>query len=142
VSNNEHNVDVNRLINDVKQDISDRGLVNNDIPFSDVQCSMMFGTIFHSNKLTETINNLNTREDVTAYWSVKSKVKRLARRIMSFYIEPIVAQQNEVNKLLIKSITDLCLDNYTMERKINLLEEENKMLKSNKAIGADEELSQ
>ncbi|MCL2661783.1 MAG: hypothetical protein FWE83_00430 [Oscillospiraceae bacterium] len=134
-------IDAKSLIDGVKQDILDKGYTYDDITFSDVQEEMLFGTVKRSDKLLENIFILKEHEGVSAYWDLRTTskgilglitlpVKRIIRKLVSFYVEPIVAQQNEVNRLVADSVADLYFDINRMRDRIEFLEKENESLSS------------
>ena len=139
MSNYESNIDINKLVSDVKQEISEKGYTNDDVLFSAVQGKIMFGTLKHSNYLAENIYNLYNHHNVSAYRSFPPKgpfsfitlpLKRIMRKIVSPYVEPIVGDQNIVNKLIVSSLADLYLNTHIMQKRIEFLEEENNRLKN------------
>ena len=142
MSSNEHSLNFENLINEVKQEISDKGYTgDDDVSFSDMQEKVLFGFIKHSNYLEENIYALQKHFEVELYRKFKSKgfigyltipVKRVIRKLVSPYIEPIFADQNAVNYLFVKSITDLHFNINALNKRINQLEEENMILKSEK----------
>ena len=146
MQNYECNIDVDKLTAEVKQSISENGYINNDIPFTEVKDTMLFGSISHSNKLAENIYSLHSQYDVSAYRVLKTKqvlsfmvtpIKKIIRKIISFYIEPMVGQQNEVNRLATSSIADLYFEIESLKKKVMILEEEKKGFKSIKSVEAD-----
>jgi hypothetical protein len=129
-----------KLITEVKQDILDKGYTHDAVTFADVQENIAFGALKSTDKLIENIFVLRSQENVTAYWDLKvtsrSKlgsiavpIKKIIRKLVSFYIEPIVAQQNTVNELISASLADLYFDNESMRDRIETLEAENEKLK-------------
>jgi len=140
---------VGKIIDDVKQEISEKGFINNDASFSDVKEKMLFGSIKHSNDLEQNIYAINNHYELLIYRKFNSKgflgffktfVKRFARKLVSPYVEPIFADQCAVNHLLTRSITDIYFDMKVMKERIDLLEKENNKLRNEKH-GAIEEVN-
>jgi hypothetical protein len=128
-----------KLIAEIKQDISDKEYTHDAVSFADVQSAMLFGEICRSDSLEENIWALHSSKIVSTTWALKSNrifgslivlVKRCIRKSLQFIIRPIVTQQNEVNKTVEKIVADLYFDINSMKDRIEFLENENEKLKS------------
>jgi hypothetical protein len=128
-----------KLIADIKQDITDKGYKNDVVTFADVRSATLFGEICRSDSLEESIWALYSNIIVSTTWVMKSNrifgslivfVKRCIRKSLQFIIRPIVTQQNEVNKIFTGIVTDLYFDINSMSKRIEFLEKENRSLKN------------
>jgi hypothetical protein len=140
MSTYECKIDVENLVAEIMHDISEKGYTRDDVTFSDVQVEMLFGTIKRSDKLAENIFMMHFHHNVPAYWDLRKTskgklglllvpLKRIMRKLMSFYIEPIVEKQNLVNEHALISLEELYFDGVLLKNRAEVLEEENKRLR-------------
>ena len=133
------NINVEEIMEEIRRDIKEKGYQNDDISFSDVPLSGKYLTMDNSNLAAQKIMLLQARYNVFAYRPLASNrsfgalivfIKKVIRKMIKFYIEPIVSDQNDVNGLVASGLKDLYLDMEAMERRIRQLEEECQRLKN------------
>ena len=64
-------------------------------------------------------------------------MKKIIRKLVSFYIEPMVGQQNEVNRLALSSVADIYFEIESMKKRVDFLEKENERLRAMRNIDTD-----
>ena len=128
-------IDVEEIMNEIRREIIEKGYKNEDIAFSDVPVPTE--SIIYSNTLEGNIRLLQNMQNVFAYrilksnsvfGSLKTLIKKVIRKLVKFYVEPIVSDQNKFNELAVHCIMRLYMDMELMQQRIKLLEEENKKL--------------
>jgi len=138
MSNADKQVNVEEIVEEIKREIKERGLTNDDIAFSDIPVRVIAEIRTHSDSFIDNIHNLSTHYKVAAYRPLKSNrllgfmiifIKKAVRKLTKFYIEPIVDDQNEVNRLTVTCIHDLHYDLEIMRRQIKVLEYDINQLK-------------
>ena len=126
-------VDVEELVADVKREIKDKGYVNNDVMFSDIPVPFFIDGVTHSKETETFLEALRVDCTVDAYRPLRSNralgfliitFRKILRKLMKFYIEPIVDDQNENNKLITTCLHDLYIDTMNSRNKIRALENE------------------
>jgi len=131
-------INIEEIMAEIKRDIKEKGYKNDEISFSDIVPAYTYGAIAHSNILDQNLRVLLTIYNVPAYRHLESNrkigsliifAKKIIRKILKFYIEPIVSDQNYVNKLAATSISDLYLEIKSMQKSIDFMEEEIERLK-------------
>jgi len=131
-------INVEEIMGEIRREIEKKGYKNEDISFSDIPVRALHGDTGHIGTFEENLNALRTHWNVVTYRRLKSDrsigflivfIKKVIRKLTKFYIEPIIADQNENNKLAALCIFDLYYDMEAMRRQIKALEKENKQLK-------------
>ena len=126
-------INVEEIMDEIRREIKEKGYVNDDISLDDIPVSPSVGGIVHSNTLRERILNLRLSYNVAAIRPLKSNrvfgpiiifVKKVIRKLIKFNIEPVVADQNEHNRMVLCCLQDMFVDIETMKQKIIDLENE------------------
>ena len=126
-------VNVEEIMAEIRHEIKEKGYKNDDITFYDILIFGSDGSAVKSHALINNIRNLQGRQCVSAYRPIKSRriigpvivfIKKIIRKLTSFYVEPIVGDQNEFNKLTTSCVVDLYMEVEAMRSKIRQLEEE------------------
>lgn len=151
-------IKVNDIVAKVKADIEAKGFTDSDIKFDEIVIPSVtmgspfdFGIFKDKVSATHEIKNVNSCKDLQGN-KIATTFKKILRRMMSFYIEPTVESQNEVNSALVEQMTMLCNkiegDNYRfnelekkifrLERKCQSLEWENAALKEKLGLDKNE----
>ena len=126
-------VNVEELVTDVKREIKEKGYVNDDVIFSDIPVPFFIDGVTHSKETEVILEALRTDCEVDAYRPLRSNralgfliiaFRKILRKLMKFYVEPIVDSQNENNKLITICLHDLYIDAMNSRDKIRALEDE------------------
>ena len=128
-------IGVEKITSEIRTDIKEKGYRNDDVSFNEATVCSSCGSLIHSNSLVENIMSLHAGKNVEAYRVLKSNgifgslavlVKKVVRKLIKFYVEPIVEDQNGVNVLTTSCLEDLYLDIESLRKKIDQLEEDRK----------------
>lgn len=135
-------INVERIMAEIRRDIKEKGYKNEIPPFSDVPVHLLFCEMTHSGSLEENLKILRVHSKVAAYRPLKSNsalgpvfgtiivfVKRVIRKLTLFFVAPIVADQNENNRLAASCLQDMYLDMNSLRVRIQALEAENAQMK-------------
>jgi len=131
-------VNVEEIMTEIRREIKEKGYKDKDILFADIPINSLDGGITHSGVLEVNLRMLNSRYAIAAYRPLITKralgfivifIKKIIRKMTKFYIEPIVADQNESNRLMALCLQDLYLENNEMRSKIKYLEDDVNRLK-------------
>jgi len=123
-------VNVEEIMAEIRKEIEEKGYRSDAILFSDIP--------FCAGRFEENIGYLHDNFSVAAYrplgsggklGALNTIRKKILRKLIKFYVEPVVEDQNENNKLMIACLNDLYFDMETMRKKVNALEDELKELK-------------
>ena len=127
-------VDIVKIIEEIRQEIRDKGYKNEDIPFSDIPLSGVQIPVTNTENYFHNLRLLRDLHDVRATKPLESKrlfgpiiifFKKIIRRCIAFYVEPIVVEQNLVNRLSVSCIIELSVLVETLRKRIELLEKRN-----------------
>jgi len=138
MDNNIDKINVEEIMAEIKRDIKEKGYKNDDISFSEVMPCTSYTPLTHSNMLDENVRNLMNIRGVVSYKVLKSNrsigfiiifVKKIIRKLVKFYIEPIVYDQNQINSLAAISIKDIYMEVESLRKNVEFLEEEIDRLK-------------
>jgi hypothetical protein len=141
MSSTDKHVNVEEIIAEIRREIKEKGLIGDDISFSDIPVRITPEIRTHSTVFGENLDKLNESCEVTAYRPLKSNrsfgflilfIKKIIRKLTKFYIEPIVADQNENNRLTATCVHDLYYDIELLRRKVKVLEYDLNKLKEEK----------
>ena len=148
-------INIEDIMQEIRAEIREKGYADNEIPFSDIAC-LVGGTEvpFDMKDYLDDISMMDESRTVLAYRDISSTrkgvgklitfVKKVIRKMVCFYVEPLVDDQNRFNELTTKvvaqtvrryndddaRIEELEKKIYKCERRIRELEEE---LKKNQA---------
>ena len=126
-------INVEDIMTEIRQEIEEKGYKNEDVSFTDIAVGFSSYGIAHSKAFEENLGTLRARYNVAAYRPLYSNraigfivvfIKKVMRKLTKFYIEPIVKDQNENNRLTTMCIQDLYLDTEEMIDRIQRLEDE------------------
>lgn len=108
------NVNIEQIMQEIRTEITEKGYTNDMLSFSDVIVDTNDLSVHKFDKVVfnEELYSLNHSWDVQAYrpiiggGSVKSKiatfVKKVIRKFVKFYVEPIAEDQSNFNALTVK----------------------------------------
>ena len=148
-------INIEDIMQEIRAEIRAKGYADNEIPFSDIAC-LVGGTEvpFELKDYLDDISMMDESRTVLAYRDISSTrkgvgklitfIKKVIRKMVCFYVEPLVDDQNRFNELTTKvvaqtvrryndddaRIEELEKKIYKCERRIRELEEE---LKKNQA---------
>ena len=124
-------INVEKIMEEIRADIEKRGLAEDDLNFQDV---MIQGDIFQiarfqdALKMANIYSNINLHNDVGGS-GIKRFVKRVIRKCVRFYIQPMLEQQNEFNAHCVRTLNEMnlyisvCEENRReLEQKVDYLE--------------------
>ena len=133
------NINVEEIMEEIRRDIKEKGYTNDDVSFADVSADEKYATPEHSFLLAHNVKALQINYNVNAYRPLVSTrplgglivfIRKVIRKLIKFYIEPIVFDQNDVNRLTVTCLKDFYLDMEAMEKRIVQLEETIKKLEN------------
>jgi len=134
MDNTKKEINVKLIMAEIRQEIKEKGYKNEDLPFSDIRILPSIGNMIHSGSLNGNIRALNLDHNVPVYRPLKSNrffgpliifVKKIIRKSVKFYIEPVIADQNELNRVTAICLQDLYIELKVMQQKVKMLEYEN-----------------
>lgn len=150
-------INVEEIMAEIRAEIREKGYADNEIPFSDIEC-LVGGTDvpFDKKDFKDDIGLMDESRTIFAYRDLTSTrkgvgpiitfFKKVLRKMVAFYVEPIVDDQNRFNELTTRTIAQTVRrfndeDNqmaelekmiYKCERRIRELETELQEMKSDK----------
>lgn len=108
-------INIEDIMKDIRNEISEKGYTNDMLSFNDinVDTSDLGADKFDKELFKEEIYSMNAGWNVQTYHpfiatgSIKSKlivfVKKVIRKFIKFYVEPIVNEQNAFNAVVVRS---------------------------------------
>lgn len=117
----EKNIDIKKIMSEIRADIEDKKIAEILIDFESVPMPFTTKVVvgsdtFDLQALDSNISYLNNNYLVQAYRPLKSRpvigrfiifVKKVLRKSIKFYIEPIVNDQNEINASIVRSLNEI-----------------------------------
>lgn len=123
------NINIEKIMQEIRDEITEKGYTNDMLSFNDIILDGSDLTVskFDKVRFNEELYSLNHFWDVKAYRSVehgnsiKSKIitfiRKIIRKSIKFYIEPINADQNTFNAVTVKLFN--LMECYISENKKN-----------------------
>lgn len=105
-------INVQILIEEIRAEIAHKHLVPNDLNFDDVQCVGGAVQGYRPKALQGALQSVgegaavNCRETITGN-AVAVFIKKALRKLMLFFVEPIVAQQNAFNSAVAQALNQM-----------------------------------
>lgn len=96
-------INIEKIMNEIRQEIREKGYSYNMLSFSEVTDTAADSSVeLNLPELEQNMNYLNNSYNVISYRPLTGNklvvlVKRVIRKLTKFYVEPIVAAQNEFN---------------------------------------------
>ena len=105
----ENNINIEEIMAEIKRDIKEKGLSGDMLSFEDVPYRK---TPQAGGSVSEALEYLNSNYAVQPYKElkgnpVKTLFKKIIRKMMKFYIEPAVEDQNAVNSSIVTVLNGL-----------------------------------
>lgn len=106
-------VNIEKIMSDIRQEIKDKGYSYNMLSFSEVtEIVADNGDGVDLNEIENNMNYLNNSYNIVSYRPLTGNklvifVKRVIRKLTKFYVEPIVAAQNEFNAFNVRVLNAL-----------------------------------
>ncbi len=129
-------IDVKKIMSDIRMDIQKRGIEEDDILFEDIISDM---NPFENTGLDVCIEEVNNSWSVSAYREIKSRggilgkiiifFKKAIRKIIKFYVEPIVEDQVVYNTNVVRVLNSVQENIYQNESIVLELKKEIRELK-------------
>lgn len=121
-------INVEKIMDEIRKDIQERGYANDMLSFEDVKNSDIGGCCFNRNEYHDIITRLNHCYFVPWYreigqTGVKAIVKKTIRKIVTFLIAPMSDEQNRFNADVTKAFN----------QQLGYIEEQDDILKKNRA---------
>lgn len=141
------NINIEQIMEEIRADIRARGLQDDEIKFNDIILSQV-AVPYNMQSFKEELEKMAEDKQVLSYRDVASDrpgigklvtfIKKLNRRLVAFYIEPIVDDQNKVNEEAMnmflqtfnkfaeqeEKISNFEKEIYALKKRCNALEEE------------------
>lgn len=114
----DNDINIEKIMMEIREAIKSKNYDNLPVRFDDVCLRIdKKQTDFNINHFNESVNYLNNKYHVVAYRNIMSRngllgkfiifVKKILRKSIKFYIEPIVDSQNEFNASVAQSINEI-----------------------------------
>ena len=105
----ENNIHIEEIMADIKREIKEKGLTGDMLSFEDVPYKK---TPQAGGSVSEALDFLNSNYNVQPYKELKGNplkvvFKKIIRKLMKFYIEPTVNDQNKVNSSIVTVLNGL-----------------------------------
>ncbi|HQM00272.1 MAG TPA: hypothetical protein PLH98_06885 [Ruminococcus flavefaciens] len=105
----ENNINIEEIMADIKREIKEKGLTGDMLSFEDVPYKK---TPQAGGSVSEALDFLNSNYNVQPYKELKGNplkvvFKKIIRKMMKFYIEPTVNDQNNVNSSIVTVLNGL-----------------------------------
>ena len=105
----ENNINIEEIMADIKREIKEKGLTGDMLSFEDVPYKK---TPQAGGSVKEALDFLNSNYNVQPYKELKGNplkvvFKKIIRKLMKFYIEPTVNDQNNVNSSIVSVLNGL-----------------------------------
>lgn len=105
----ENNINIEEIMADIKREIKEKGLTGDMLSFEDVPYKK---TPQAGGSVREALDFLNSNYNVQPYKELKGNplkvvFKKIIRKMMKFYIEPTVEDQNNVNSSIVTVLNGL-----------------------------------
>ncbi|MGB4090448.1 MAG: hypothetical protein WBK46_00725 [Ruminococcus flavefaciens] len=105
----ENNINIEEIMSDIKREIKEKGLTGDMLSFEDVPYKK---TPQAGGSVSEALDFLNSNYNVQPYKELKGNplkvvFKKIIRKLMKFYIEPTVNDQNNVNSSIVTVLNGL-----------------------------------
>lgn len=126
----ENNINIEEIMAEIKREIKEKGLTDDMLSFDDVPYEKPV-SVGGSEQLHEALEFLNANCCVQPYKELKGNpvnvfVKKVIRKLVKFYVEPVVQEQNDLN---MNTVTVLnALSEKDMSEKVSALEASQKEL--------------
>lgn len=135
-------INVEKIMEEIRAEIKEKGYVDDLPDFSDTFCTISpsHRGIFDKDEFQETVQYLNENWNVQAYrqlignglaGKIKILIRKIIRKCIKFYIEPIVEEQDKFNgkvttsfNILVLYVTQMQEENSNLKKQIEQLEKE------------------
>lgn len=127
------NINIEEIMKEIRADIRARGLQDDEIKFGDIILSQIT-TPYNMQPYREELEKMAEDKMVLSYRDVESDrpgigkfvtlLKKINRRLIAFYIEPIVDDQNKFNEETANLLVQTLAKFSEQEEKISELEKE------------------
>lgn len=110
-------VDVEAIMEEIRKNIEARGYQKTDLRFADIEIGQkdgleLLGTSFKIDNLSQSIVQMDESKNVQCWRPLEGNpveifIKKVFRKCMKFYIEPIVADQNRYNHFTVNALAQV-----------------------------------
>lgn len=110
-------IDVEKIMKDIREQIKERGYEKKELRFADIMAEPIEGIecldeYFELDNFRNTVIKMDGKRNVQCWRpimgnKVKIFFKKIIRKIVKFYVEPIVADQNEFNFYTVSAMSQL-----------------------------------
>ncbi len=139
-------INIQRVIEEIQAEVSEKYWEEEPILFDEIpimeNSSLNADRAFDRNLLKGTADEMNRRWEIRACRAllgtrIKVFIKKVLRKLMKFYVEPIAEDISEYNSYTVRSVNSICAyideqqqQNQKLNSKIDRLEQEILLLKS------------
>lgn len=137
-------INTEEIMKEIKAQIAERGYSRSELKFADVVKAGGFslGEIpdyFEMQNFELTIDQMDARKEVRCWQPLYGNkiavlVKKIIRKLVKFYVEPIVATQNEFNYFATSALSQIRAK-YEEEQEVKLLEMQKRIEELEKKCG-------
>ncbi len=131
-------IDIEKIMEEIRQDIRERGLEDDILPFEAVTGKPWGGAseVYDEERFEKEVNDLNQSYQITAWrpleGGITGFIKKIIRKLTKFYVEPITADQTEFNAHTVRAMNELLSYVKLQDAKMDALQEEIRKLKKKK----------
>ena len=129
-------INVEEIMNEIKEQIKTRGYTEKELKFADISNSIAgLDDFYEFENFKATIDQVDSKRVTQCWYPIHGNkllviIKKIIRRCIRFYVEPIVVGQNEFNNNTASALSQICAkfereDEYSideMQKKIDILE--------------------
>lgn len=129
-------IDVKKIMDEIREDIEKRGIEEDEFLFEDIVNEMSF---FENKDVKMCLEELNKSWSIPAYRQLRSRrgilgeliifFKKVIRKMIKFYVEPIVDDQVNYNANIVRTLNSFWEYMEKNENRILELEKEIRILK-------------
>lgn len=112
----EETLNIEDIMAEIRQEIKDKGFTSDMLSFEDISYpkvdTLNLNISMQSDEISNSLVYMNTHYQIQPYKSiygnpVKTFIKKVLRKSIKFYIEPIVLEQNEFNAHTIRVLNSI-----------------------------------
>ncbi len=105
-------INVEKIMEEIREDIKSKGYTNDMLSFDDVQAPSVIKEEYDQDQLVSALHNMSVYAYVPWYRDLsKSRIKRfiqkLIRKFVAFLIAPVTDQQSDFNKETLRGVGQL-----------------------------------
>lgn len=107
-------INVEKIMEEIRADIKKRNLSEEDLNFLDVKKESVLEGVFNHGHMQDELKIANQFADVNPHQSIggsgiKRFIKRVIRKCIAFYVQPLFIKQNEFNAHSVRALNEMNL---------------------------------